>query len=141
VLPSVCKSQDFKKNVVYAELLGPGLLYSINYERVITPNFTTRIGASFVPISFDSRREDMFYLFPIMANYLSGEGNSKLELGVGVDVIVDNTTPGVLLVGSLGYRYQPTNGGFHFRIVASPILAPITGFILPSIGCSVGTCF
>jgi hypothetical protein len=156
VLPSICKSQEGKKNVVYAELLGPGLLYSINYERVVSDNITARIGASILPFSYDRPSSSMI-VFPLMANYLSGSGNSKLEIGAGIDaVIMRNKTYGdfeplpsvrirntydMLLVGSLGYRFQPTNGGFLFRIVASPIFVPLNGSFFPSVGCSMGTCF
>jgi hypothetical protein len=56
-------------------------------------------------------------------------------------VTISDFGAGFLIVGSLGYRYQPSDGGFHFRIVASPILAPITGFFFPSIGCSAGICY
>jgi hypothetical protein len=127
---------------VYAELLGPGVFYSINYERVITANFTTRIGASFIPKLSNGGRGYAYFILPIMANYILGEESNKLELGAGVDVIVDNKKPGVLLIGTIGYRYQPSAGGFHFRIVASPIFSRDTGFvILPLIGISIGACF
>ncbi len=156
LLPSVCQSQDTTKNVIYAELLGPGLLYSINYERVVADDVTMRIGASIIPYSY-YRGSSTMIILPVMANYLLGSGNSKLEIGAGVDVLMMRdemygdleplpsarirNTSGVLLIGSLGYRYQPTDGGFHFRIAASPILTPTTGFFIPSVGISFGSCF
>ncbi|HLP81100.1 MAG TPA: hypothetical protein VK141_03775 [Nitrosomonas sp.] len=77
-----------------------------------------------------------------MANYISGETSDKLELGAGIDVIADNKNPGVLLIGTIGYRYQPADGGVHFRVLISPIFSPQDGFVLfPLIGLSVGTCF
>lgn len=152
--PSISQSQDTKKNVIYAELLGPGILYSINYERIINDNVSARFGASVWGYSYYHGNGRNIVL-PMMINFFSGSGNSKFEFGAGIDVIsmgsedFGDLTPsysshsdmGILLVGSLGYRYQPADGGFHFRIVASPILSPITGFIIPSLGCSAGIGF
>lgn len=146
----VCPAQQSKKNVVYGELAGAGILYSVNYERIIVPNLTARIGVSAWPAG-----ESMNLVLPVLVNFLAGSGSSKLEIGAGTDVIVIDQTKhghmsnytnnsleaGFLVVGSLGYRYQPSDGGFHFRIVASPIFAPITGYFFPSIGCSAGICF
>jgi hypothetical protein len=155
LLPCLCKAQD-SKNVVYVEVLGPGILYSVNYERVITDNVTARIGASIFSYSYYSGESSVVVL-PMMANYLWGSGSSKLELGAGADVMVSRekhygdmepivspritSDSNILLVGALGYRYQPSDGGFHFRIVASPIVSPYTGYFFPSLGCSAGIGF
>jgi hypothetical protein len=157
LIPCVGRSQE-SHNAIYAELLGPGILYSVNYERFINSNLTIRVGASVFTLNYNSGGDQStIFVFPIIAYYLSGTGSSKLEIGAGTDVLVDKyksygdiepfispeitSTSGVLLVGSVGYRYQPSEGGFHFRIVANPIISPYTGYIIPSIGCSLGMCF
>ncbi len=146
------------RNAIYAEIYGPGILYSVNYERFISGNSTVRVGASTFTTSYNSGKEQSrFFVFPLIAYYLVGSGSSKFEAGGGIDVMMTrakdygdievlsspivSSATAILLVGSIGYRYQPLGGGFHFRIAFNPLLSPYTGFFIPTGGLSVGVCF
>ncbi len=60
------------RNAIYVELLGNAVLFgSINYDRMLSENISVRVGAS--PL-----------LALAMGNYLTGSGNSRLEIGLGV---------------------------------------------------------
>lgn len=155
IIPCLSQSQD-SQNAIYAEAFGPGFFYSINYERFLSNEFTLRGGISIFSLN-GSTSQSTFIVVPLMGNYLLGNGSSKFEVGTGIDFMTisgeeysdidpvksvrDNSSSGILLIGSLGYRYQPWAGGLHFRIVATPMLSPYTGFLIPSGGCSLGICF
>ena len=142
------------ENAIYFEALGPGILYSINYERMVTEAVSIRIGYSSwqVTTPFLITSSVSFTGIPIMVNVLQGDGNSKLELGAGIEFVqyssttsflgydpTTNTGSGNLVLLSLAYRYQPKGGGIHFRIGIDPVIGPnavrITG------GISLGLCF
>jgi hypothetical protein len=134
------------RNAIYIEGFGPGLFYSINYERYLSETFTTRIGFSSWTNSGVS-----FTGIPLMVNYLYGSGNSKLELGIGMEYLKlndknKNDFLGVPILGShvlgissVGYRYQPSDGGMHFRFTLYPML--ILDKVGLTIGISIGVCF
>lgn len=124
------------KNAMYLELLGNGLLYSINYDRAFTDSLTGRIGFSYFSLSASSGSSSAkatFMTFPVMANYLVGGGNHNLELGLGALILYagaevgsDGATAsgegvGVAGTGTVGYRYQPMDGGFVFRVGFTPV--------------------
>ena len=68
------------------------------------------------------------YFIPVSFNYYAGEGNSKLELGAGMTFVTGTVDwfgmkeSGSIVVGNfnIGYRYQPVDGGFFFRIGFTP---------------------
>jgi hypothetical protein len=80
------------RNAIYLEFLGQGILYSVNYDYMLSDHFSLRAGAtiwemeppdfSMKPSSGDRQKE--FGGFPIMINYLSGEKDRHLELGIGI---------------------------------------------------------
>lgn len=124
-------------NTIHFELLGNGILYSINYDRLFTHNFSGRIG--YMYLSTDATSSDpadpkvtvSVSLIPITASYLAGPGNHRLEIGGGpviafVSANIDNGVQGVSgsglasIVTIIGYRYQPMDGGFNFRIALTP---------------------
>jgi hypothetical protein len=126
-------------NTLHFELLGNGLLYSINYDRLFSHSFSGRIG--YMYLSADATSEDLtdpkvtvsISLFPITASYLAGAGNHRLEIGGGpvfalVSAEVNDGVQGVsgsglaTLTGIFGYRYQPADGGFNFRIAFTPAI-------------------
>jgi len=128
------------KNSIYAEGLGPGLLYSINYDRLIIDDLAVRVGFSYMSFgasSGSSSASASFLSFPITASYL-GVGSAKhiLELGGGADIVyatgsasgvgVSTSGSGVGAAGTvlIGYRLQPPNGGFNFRVGLSPMFGP-----------------
>ena len=77
------------ENAIYFEALGPGILYSINYERMVTEAVSIRIGYSSwqVTTPFLITSSVSFTGIPIMVNVLQGDGNSKLELGAGIEFV------------------------------------------------------
>lgn len=148
-------NNDFARNSVFLELGGNGLLYSLNYDHKFFDHASARIGAMYFPYSnddpntFDGRLSILFV--PITANYLVGDGNSRLEIGGGPLIVrvsadgevdnelIDGVGSGVGFTGTLGYRLQPRNGGFLFRIGYTPAFAP--GFFQHWAGLSLGATF
>jgi hypothetical protein len=134
-------------NAVYIEVLGPGVFYSVNYERCFSEMTTVRIG-----LSTWEKADFSFVGIPLLVNYLVGQYNSKLELGIGIEyvnidvdigsdnfLLISGTGSYVMGVGSIGYRYQPLDGGMHFRFVLNPML--IMGEMRITAGMSIGVSF
>jgi hypothetical protein len=119
-------------NSFFIEAGGPGLLYSVNYERIVENDFGLRVGASYASLSASagsSSASATFATFPVIASYLGlREGNHTLELGAGGTMVYASgaaSGTGIAASGSgmtalgtalIGYRRQPVNGGFQFRI-------------------------
>ena len=132
------------KNAIYLDLAGPGLFYSINYDREIIPDLAVRIGLSYLSVGAsassgaDTVSAKFSYLaIPITASYLGiGSKSNMLELGGGpvimnlsgsgfvesddADVAAGGSYTTLALTALAGYRHQPEDGGFVFRIGASP---------------------
>lgn len=119
-------------NSFFLEGAGPGLLYSINYERIVESDWALRVGFSYASISASSGSSSAsasWVAVPVTASYLGlREGNHVLELGVGATGIYASgagsigvnaaSGSGMTALGTamIGYRRQPVNGGFQFRI-------------------------
>ena len=119
-------------NSFFLEGGGPGLLYSINYERVLEQDFGLRIGFSYTSLSASAGSASAsasFMAIPVIASYLGlREGNHILELGLGGTAVYVSGSGGsgtAFAAGSgttalgtalIGYRRQPVNGGFQFRV-------------------------
>ena len=165
------KSQRTALNSIYAEGLGPGLLYSVNYERLVMNDLGVRLGLSYTSLSATAN-DGMssttgtvtFMTFPLTASYLGvSSGSHALELGGGLTFIyVSGTVSGsnVAVSGSglvalenilMGYRFHPVNGGFQFRVGLSGLLGSGVGSsssrkpnafgFLPWFYISLGGCF
>lgn len=139
------------KNAIYLDLLGPGLLYSINYDREIIPDLSARIGLSYLSMgastSDGSVSAEFSYLaVPITVSYLGlGSENNMFELGGGPvilhfsgsgliesedeDVSAGASVTTMALTGLAGFRHQPADGGFVFRVGLSPIKTFGAGFL------------
>jgi hypothetical protein len=131
VLSSAAVAQSTAaRNSLYAEGAGNGMIYSANYDRLLTESFGARVG-----VSYTAPEEVSIVTFPLMAYYLIGSGSSKLELGLGACVILqperqsvsfagstedDIKGNGVLGTATVGYRYQRAEGGFVFRAGLTP---------------------
>ena len=129
-----CKlySQE-KPNSIYFEALGNGGLYSVNYDRMFTETIGGRIGFSYIPeIDFIFSSINDLMVIPVMLNYFIGSVNHKLELGAGIAYVSftsgdflgfesSSGSSGVTGTATIGYRYQPANGGFLFRIGFTPM--------------------
>ncbi len=129
-------------NTIYAEGLGAGGAYSINYERLVFNDLGIHLGFSYWSVrasasggGTNASASGSFIAIPITASYLGiSSGAHALELGGGVtiwNISVSGTSggfvgsaSGFVPVGTLiaGYRYQPRDGGFNFRIGASPLI-------------------
>ena len=142
-------SSDFARNSIFLELLGNGLLYSLNYDYKIFNHLSARAGGMYLGVNERNTDQRVSLLMvPIMANYLVGNGSSRLEVGAGLTVgraggnidtgDIDQGTFG-LFTSTIGYRLQPTDGGFLFRIGFTPVF---TGSgVLPWAGLSLGGTF
>ena len=61
------------KNVIYAEGLGAGLFYSVNYERNVLDFLSVRAGIGYFPLSVSagtSSASSHYVTIPLMVNYL-----------------------------------------------------------------------
>ncbi len=148
------------KNSVYLELAGPGLFYSVNYDRVITDDFSARIGFSYLSLGASAGSGDTtasaeasYWAVPLMANYIGlSSGTHSLELGVGGSLMNASGDVGVgdesaegsvtlfAFTGLVGYRRQALRGGFNFRIGFSPMFFT-DGYLLPTGYMSFGASF
>lgn len=141
VIPSTAHAVERTAlNSVNAELAGPGLLYSVNYERIVVEDLGIRAGLSYWSISVDassSGSKQSWLLIPVTASYLGIAGRkSALEIGGGFVFVTVNESAHSGTIGArdsgagffgtvlLGYRYQPAEGGFQFRIGISPLIGP-----------------
>jgi len=154
--------QKVAKNAIYIEGLGNGVIYSLNYERNVGNNLSIRVGVGYFGASGEATYKDTgkkeeivanIGTFPIMANYFIGKGRHKIEIGGGMvlftisahgDEVSSNGIKfkaGLLpaLTGTLGWRYQPREGGLVFKIAFTPIFN--LGSFLPYGGISVGYSF
>ena len=139
-----------KRNTVYFEAFGQGLYNSFSYDRLYRTDkkIKTSITAGLTLIP----TKELFVLgAPISYNFLFGQKNHHLELGVGFTILrinmgkIDYTesypnNQGVevtnTFIGSetdyysyftpkIGYRFQKPNGGMFFRVTLTPPVAGI----------------
>jgi hypothetical protein len=142
--PAGEKGERTANNALFVEGLGPGLLYSINYERTFS-EFALRVGFDYFSLSASNQGTSAsaaFLAVPLTFSYL-GIGSLKhiFELGGGAALLyfggsvntLGNSTSGsaVAALGTLivGYRYQPPDGGFFFRAGLSPLISSAGGFL------------
>jgi hypothetical protein len=127
-------------NVIFAEALGNGLLYSINYERIIERwNIGLRIGGSYFTYAVSTYGKSgnlKLATFPLVASYYFGTPRHKVQLGLGATILytgVSSDSTGtkfesersggaVSATAVVGYRYLPPDGGFSFGVGFTPLL-------------------
>jgi hypothetical protein len=144
-------------NALYVEGLGPGLFYSLNYERDFDNVFGVRVGLDYVSITAvgddGASANATFLAIPITFSYL-GLGSLKhiFEVGAGGTILYASASAntiggssggsGVGGIGTLilGYRYQPPHGGFMFRAGIAPLITSYGDF-LPWPYVSLGAAF
>ncbi len=120
------------KNAFYAELLGSGLFFSLNYDYRLGEKFGLRGGIGFIgnDNSFGSSGfsyNNTALTIPLGLNVMLGKGNRYFDVGAGITYVKDNG--GELsqeyspITGSLNFsfRYQPLGGGVMFKVGISPI--------------------
>ncbi len=131
------KAQSAKS--VYFELFGPGLA-AFNFDTRFSgkdSGFGGRIGIG--GLSVDG--SGVVY-FPLGVNWLFGkDGRHYFEVGGGVTPVLQtgdfNSGDGGNLTSTFGhilfgYRMQPADGGYTFRVFVSPIFGD--GFFIPYYG-------
>jgi len=134
------------KNVIHLELGGPGLLYSLNYERRFTENLWGRAGLTY------------FFLFGsahIGTQYLWGDGPWHFETGLGVtagyiDTIFsftdddengDNRLSALFYNTTIGLRHQKKEESIFFKVGFTPLIAINFKRAVPYGGLSIGVTF
>lgn len=127
-------------NSVFAEGLGAGIAYSINYERMVLDELGVRVGLSYVSVSASAgtagstaSSSTTFLMVPITASYtgIRTRHGAGLELGGGTTLLytsaaassLGTSTSGSgltpLVVAMVGFRLQPVDhAGFMFRVGA-----------------------
>jgi len=121
--------KPFKRNTLYGEIMGNGIILSVNYEKQLSdkPGFGLHFG---VGLAGDKPS------FPFGAKYLFqlGKQRSFLELGAGVTLMerdmwktnwtnvngAKRNSYGPGFISSIGYRYHAPNG-FMLRINYTPV--------------------
>ena len=105
----------------FVELGGQSIIYSVNGDFRLSGtknNLGIRAGIGYLNIDNES-----LTTIPIGLNYLMGKKNKYFEVGLGAtfvssDALKSSTDNGLLTVGTIffGYRLQPEDGGFNFRV-------------------------
>jgi hypothetical protein len=134
------------RNSIFAELGGQGLLFTFNYDarflkKESGPGY--RVGVGYMKMDDNST-----LTIPVSFNYLLGKKSKFLELGLGgtlANAKLFDSGSGLQVFGTMSfcYRYQPTDGGFSYRIGLSPVFGVQGGgFFFPYFGgISVGYSF
>ena len=159
-LPSFAQRSSSRKSVegqssFYAELGGPGILFSANYDRRFKPSnlgWGIRAGLGFVTSDdyqgpYIGYKQRSVLTVPIQINHVFGKAHSPhtFEAGAGFTVLskkidvfnyYDNDREQLFGTFSFMYRRQPVNGGFSWRIGFTPLIS--SSYIQPSGGASVG---
>ena len=150
------------RTAFYAELGGPGILFSANLDTRFKKSHLGlggRAGVGFVtaseyehnPTTGNTTWDEVSVVtVPVQLNYIFGKGSSPhtFEVGAGftymgrkLDVMNFYDDKASKLFGSFAfmYRRQPMDGGFTWRIGFTPLVAK--GYIQPFGAVSVGYSF
>lgn len=129
---TLAAQEGLSRHAVYAELGGPGLLYSLNYERRVGGVWSIRGGASVFAVRHPEPEDPghVYAILPLSCHYLRGEGSHLLDLGAGPAVgwswneSTGESVPEYLISLHIGYRFQPRRGGVSFQAAFTPFLFP-----------------
>lgn len=115
------ETKSIPTDAVYFELFGNGVLFTLNYEKIIDGVVVARFGGLCLP----SQTGPICPIAPIMVGYLLGTGANKLELGFGAVWVWNEPMRGwtVGRTGTVAWRYQPWRSGFMWKMGWTPILA------------------
>lgn len=132
---------NIAKTTLYIELLGIGVYYSINVDKilVITKNqkLHGRIGFSYIGDR---------YLLPLSYTFNFGKNNAHFEIGSGITPgLIDINEDGHYYRGPviyiipliIGYRHQKPKGGFMFNVGLIPLVVS-KEYIGPYLGLGIG---
>jgi hypothetical protein len=143
------------RNAFYAEVGGPGVLFSANIDRRFKNSHVGwggRAGVGFITAeeyrpNTGNYRSSSVVTIPLQVNYVFGKQESPhtFEAGAGLTYIgkeldflqfTDDRRTQVLGTFCFMYRRQPVNGGFSWRIGFTPLVGG--GYIQPLAAASVG---
>jgi hypothetical protein len=130
------------RNSIFLEIAGAGGFYSLNYDRVVTEQFSIRAGFGYFAAGASASSgtssvsaKMSLLAIPVVGNFLLGGQNHKLELGAGITMFrfsgdASNSfggsasATGMMPAGTavIGYRYVPADGGFTFRAGFTPLV-------------------
>lgn len=138
------QSEITKRKSVFFELAGSGGLGSLNYEKCFLKknktDFTFRAGLSFAPID---KNNGVGIVFPVMINSIIGKNDHKIEFGLGQGLTI--TTKGsffLLTTAAIGYRYQPDEKKWFYRVTYTPLISYLVDFQVQQwAGVSIGYTF
>jgi hypothetical protein len=127
-LGEVTPKDDMRRHNLSLELLGRGLLYSFNYDYMLTDDLA--LGAGFSRTSISAGRSDASaWILPVYANYYFTPGKHRVFATGGANFVVASGTidgseskvtgSGLAGVVGGGYEFRADNG-FLFR--AAPYL-------------------
>ncbi len=141
---STARAQEQHLHNFYGEVLGPGIAYSVNYDRRFSPGHAGlgfRVGAGYWTYSPQHLHR---FVLPVQLNYLIGKRRHLMEIGAGATFInsagggsewdmVSEEGWGTAATLSAGYRFQPLNKGVNVRAGATlvystaglPLVLPI----------------
>ncbi|WP_157687327.1 hypothetical protein [Pedobacter psychrophilus] len=132
---------------VYAEILGQGLLFSVNYDTRFS-NKRTGLGGR-VGFGGIGGGGESFITVPVSLNYLLGDGKNLFEIGLGAtyaslatndDFLFGDGGSTVLGTMAFMYRLQPIKSGFSFRGGITPFFSSEV-FVPYYVGFSLGYTF
>jgi len=136
---------------VSIELLGRGLLYSVNYDHLLSRNIAVGFGISYWSLQSSSKGTFNAFFIPIYGNYYLSTEPSRLFLTGGLSLYsasIENSgtdkgvhvTQGSNAAGTIGLGYEfRGNGGFLFR--AAPYVLFDASGAYPWAGISFGYCY
>lgn len=133
-------------NQIYLELGGHGMMYSLNYERMISEDFSLRAGASAFKFGLFKSDKDEFKIFPVTVNVITGKTKHHNEFGAGVDFIFRNDVSEnenkeyIAPIAFAAYRYHYDNGSV-LRASFTPFYDIEEEKIIPYFGLSFGKSF
>ena len=125
------QESEIKKNATYIELAGSGLLYSVNYDRLLIIDeklrFSATVGTWYIP--HIESISDFSYMIgsSLGVNTLFGKQKHFAEFGVNVAYMIMNDIDNsiyqlIYLPVRIGYRYQKDEGGLFLRASFMPII-------------------
>jgi hypothetical protein len=131
-------SLPFARHTLHAEIFGYGMLYSVNYDYRFHRHPAIHAGFSHWGINSAFFGQLDMTSFQVTLIYLSGKYDSHLEVGAGImpvkltwvnsgiftlfsgNEVVKKRSNEIIGIGSVGYRYQPMEGGLMLRIALTP---------------------
>ncbi len=123
-----------KQRIVFAEIGGPGLAISANYDMRVQIGSSNKLFGFRAGVGYFQSGNNWVFTVPLQANYLYGKDGKYLEFGLGTTFLVsrgdnyssknfifDNDT-GFIATGTIGVRYAPNNSHVNFRLAYVPII-------------------